>query len=140
MAPERPPGTSDAAVAALGRLSEALEAAEYARGLLYPQLHPEIAGQWQHSSCRHFVVSLGFNADGKRIRKNTMFEQHVAQFCFLRPGGAAAHSRSARIQEADGRLLDRGFVQQHRVRGRAERDEAVLAGHSRDEARIAGVG
>jgi hypothetical protein len=35
VARERPPGTSDAAVAALGRLSEALEAVEYARGLLY---------------------------------------------------------------------------------------------------------
>ena len=31
----RPPGTSDATVAALGKLSEALEAAEQARGLLY---------------------------------------------------------------------------------------------------------
>lgn len=35
MARERPPGTSDATAAALGRLSEALEAVEYARGLLY---------------------------------------------------------------------------------------------------------
>jgi hypothetical protein len=32
---ERPPGTSDATVAALGKLSEALEVAEQARGLLY---------------------------------------------------------------------------------------------------------
>jgi hypothetical protein len=31
----RPPGTSDAAVAALGKLSEALETVEHARGLLY---------------------------------------------------------------------------------------------------------
>src|SRR4051812_11981019 len=31
----RPPGTPDATVAALGKLSEALEAAEHARGLLY---------------------------------------------------------------------------------------------------------
>jgi hypothetical protein len=35
VARQRPPGTSDATVAALGRLSEALEAAEHARGLLY---------------------------------------------------------------------------------------------------------
>jgi hypothetical protein len=35
VARQRPPGTSDAAVAALGKLSEALEAAEHARGLLY---------------------------------------------------------------------------------------------------------
>jgi hypothetical protein len=32
---QRPPGTSDATVAALGKLSEALEVVEYARGLLY---------------------------------------------------------------------------------------------------------
>jgi hypothetical protein len=31
----RPPGTSDATIAALGKLSEALEAVEQARGLLY---------------------------------------------------------------------------------------------------------
>jgi hypothetical protein len=35
VARQRPPGTSDATVAALGKLSEALEAAEHARGLLY---------------------------------------------------------------------------------------------------------
>jgi hypothetical protein len=35
VARERPPGTSDSTVAALGKLSEALEAVEYARGLLY---------------------------------------------------------------------------------------------------------
>jgi hypothetical protein len=32
---QRPPGIPDAAVAALGKLSEALEAVEHARGLLY---------------------------------------------------------------------------------------------------------
>ena len=35
VARERPPGTSDATVAALGKLSEALEVVEHARGLLY---------------------------------------------------------------------------------------------------------
>jgi hypothetical protein len=35
VARRRPAGTSDATVAALGKLSEALEAAEHARGLLY---------------------------------------------------------------------------------------------------------
>jgi hypothetical protein len=35
VARERPPGTTDATVAALGKLSEALEVAEHARGLLY---------------------------------------------------------------------------------------------------------
>jgi len=32
---QRPPGTSDDTIAALGKLSEALEAVEHARGLLY---------------------------------------------------------------------------------------------------------
>jgi len=35
VARRRPPGVPDATVAALGKLSEALEAVEYARGLLY---------------------------------------------------------------------------------------------------------
>ena len=35
VARRRPPGTPDAAVAALGKLSEALETVEHARGLLY---------------------------------------------------------------------------------------------------------
>jgi len=35
VARQRPPGTSAATVAALGKLSEALEVAEHARGLLY---------------------------------------------------------------------------------------------------------
>jgi hypothetical protein len=35
VARQRPPGTSDATVAALGKLSEALEVVEHARGLLY---------------------------------------------------------------------------------------------------------
>jgi hypothetical protein len=35
VARERPPGISDATVAALGKLSEALEVVEHARGLLY---------------------------------------------------------------------------------------------------------
>ena len=35
MARPRPPGTSEATVAALGKLSEALEVVEHARGLLY---------------------------------------------------------------------------------------------------------
>ena len=48
--------------------------------------------------------------------------------------------RSARVLEADGRLFDRGFLQQHHVRRRAERDEAVLAGHPRNQARLRGPG
>lgn len=35
VARQRPPGTTDATVAALGKLSEALEVVEHARGLLY---------------------------------------------------------------------------------------------------------
>jgi hypothetical protein len=125
----RPPGTSDATVAALGKLSEALEVVEEARGLLYA-FHRrcgtadltlgEAGDQLRRAGHDELADRLGTDLVGRNILAGRWSFQVVEEYDDGYYTAFREHERRAREELVDGRrhLLEAEMKEDERTAGR----------------------